>query len=170
MFYKNSLKTSASGLSYELAKYDGEFRNGKREGKGTMTWGDGTTFTGIWKNDMRHKGNLIMTVVGNTMVYIGSFVEDRIHCDNGQLLLPNMNIYQGSFENSKTLPTGMLLYPDGSVYYGQQEQFMKHGIGKKISLDGSFEEGDWEGDKLCGTQCRVFNVNTGDLYSGGIDE
>ena len=94
MFYKNSLKSSASGTVYELAQYEGEFRQGRREGKGTMVWGDGTTFEGTWKNDMRHQGKLIMS---NNCVYIGRFDKDLINGPSEMLLSPNMPIYQGEF-------------------------------------------------------------------------
>lgn len=53
--YKNSIKGSG-GNEYEQAQYHGEFRQGKRDGKGKMIWADGTVFNGIWKNDQRHHG------------------------------------------------------------------------------------------------------------------
>jgi hypothetical protein len=31
-------------------KYEGEFANDKREGKGTFTWSDGRVYVGEWKN------------------------------------------------------------------------------------------------------------------------
>ena len=63
---------------------------------------------------------------------------------------------------------GLLLYPDGGIYYGQHEQLARMGIGKLIEFNGSFQEGTWEGDKLTGSSCRVFDVDSGDLYSGPI--
>ena len=46
MFYKNTLKSGESGSTFELAEYKGDFSHGKREGTGTMIWGDGTMFEG----------------------------------------------------------------------------------------------------------------------------
>lgn len=34
------------------------WKAGKREGQGTITWIDGSSFTGIWKNDLRHEGEM----------------------------------------------------------------------------------------------------------------
>jgi hypothetical protein len=34
------------------------WKAGKREGQGTITWIDGISFTGIWKNDLRHEGEM----------------------------------------------------------------------------------------------------------------
>jgi len=35
-------------------RYEGEFINGKMEGKGVMTWPNGNRYNGMWKNDMQH--------------------------------------------------------------------------------------------------------------------
>ena len=32
-------------------KYEGKFKNDKRNGYGTFTWSDGNTCKGTWKND-----------------------------------------------------------------------------------------------------------------------
>lgn len=40
----------------EVAEYKGNFKAGRRDGYGVMTWSDGSTFKGIWKNDARHHG------------------------------------------------------------------------------------------------------------------
>ena len=44
---------SLPGLGQELeeAEYKGNFKAGKRDGFGTITWGDGSYFKGVWKND-----------------------------------------------------------------------------------------------------------------------
>ena len=35
-------------------KYEGDFKNGKKEGEGTMEWTNGTKYVGSWRNDMMH--------------------------------------------------------------------------------------------------------------------
>lgn len=35
-------------------RYEGEFLNGKMEGKGIKTWPNGNRYEGMWKNDMQH--------------------------------------------------------------------------------------------------------------------
>ena len=118
MFYKNSLRSGASGVSYELAKYQGTFMQGKREGKGTMVWDDGTVFEGVWRNDQRLFGRLIMN---NGFTYIGHFKNDKIDGPCEQLLLPNHTIFEGEFVQGKNVPIGLLLYPNGTIYYGQHD-------------------------------------------------
>lgn len=67
--YQYSLPGS-NGSDFEEATYEGMFKAGKREGEGTMTWVDGSSFTGIWKNNMRHYGEMKFV---NQSIYIGSF-------------------------------------------------------------------------------------------------
>jgi len=59
MKYSRSLPGSM-GNEYEEATYDGEWKAGKREGQGTLTWVDGSYFTGRWKNDKRFEGEIKM--------------------------------------------------------------------------------------------------------------
>jgi hypothetical protein len=48
------------GNEYEEATYEGEWKAGKREGQGTLTWADGSYFVGKWKNDKRNEGEMRM--------------------------------------------------------------------------------------------------------------
>lgn len=133
-----------------------------------MIWADGSVFDGLWCNDERVRGRMIMA---NGFVYEGSFKNDKFHGDNEKLMMvPTMVIYQGQFRQGKTAPVGMLLYPDGDIYYGQLRQMSKHGVGKLILYSGSFQEGTWEQDKLSGSNCRTFDSETGNYYMGHVDD
>ena len=79
MTYKTSVYSSSPGIEFEQAQYKGNFRQGKRCGKGKMVWQDGSVFEGTWHNDERMKGRMIMN---NNCVYIGSFKNDKFHGDN----------------------------------------------------------------------------------------
>lgn len=35
-------------------KYEGQFTNGKQEGRGIKTWPNGNTYEGLWKNNLQH--------------------------------------------------------------------------------------------------------------------
>jgi len=101
-----------------------------------MVWGDGSCFEGQWKNDLRLKGTMVMAMTN--WVYQGTFEGDKFHDKKGQLMLPNMVIYQGSFIKGKTSAIGIMLYPNGNIYYGQHSQFIKNGVGKIIEINGNF--------------------------------
>ena len=49
MIYRNSIIVGNS--SFESAQYIGVFSHGKRHGKGSMYWADGSNFRGTWIND-----------------------------------------------------------------------------------------------------------------------
>jgi len=36
------------------SKYEGQFVNGKMEGKGIKTWPNGNTYDGMFKNNLQH--------------------------------------------------------------------------------------------------------------------
>lgn len=60
----------------ERGEYEGLWKRDMREGQGTMKWYDGSKFDGVWFQDMRHHGVMIMTD-GNQ--YQGEFKNDRYH-------------------------------------------------------------------------------------------
>jgi len=61
MNYKFGIPSSHGAEVPDEATYEGEWKAGKREGRGVMKWvNDGTMFRGIWKNDMRHEGEMRM--------------------------------------------------------------------------------------------------------------
>ena len=37
-------------------------------------------------------------------------------------------------------------------------------------MNGGFQEGNWENDKLNGPVCRIYHAETGDLYTGPIED
>lgn len=43
--------TYAPANQWKLVKYEGEFKAGKRDGRGVLTWKDGGTYTGEFKDD-----------------------------------------------------------------------------------------------------------------------
>ena len=74
-------------------KYEGEFKNGKKDGKGTMTYKNGYIYIGEWKNGYKHgKG-----------VYINSKSQDK---------------FEGEFKNGKADGKGQALYNNGDKYEG----------------------------------------------------
>lgn len=88
-----------------------------------MVWSDGATFTGLWKDDMRHYGEMRFS---NGTIYRGSFKNDKLD-GFGQLLMVTGTIFEGEFSKNVCSSVGKLLHEQGDIYYGQHKAFVKEG-------------------------------------------
>lgn len=159
MKYNYSLPGVTS--EFEEAEYKGNFKAGKRDGYGTMTWGDGSKFKGIWVNNMRHEGEMTLS---NGYIYRGRFLDDVFH-GVAYLLLSSGVVFHGEFEKGSCSSIGKILYPNGDIFFGQHKQFVKEGVGKMVYFDGSVYEGSWESDRK-NINGRMQYAESGDVYIG----
>lgn len=97
--------------------YDGEILEGRIEGKGIMIWADSSSYSGMWRTNMRH--------------------------GKGTMKWKNGNMYMGKFKNDE-MTKGTFLFANGDKYYGGYEDDKFHGKGKILKKDGSVEKGIWE--------------------------
>ena len=112
MHYKNSL-VGANGVM-EDATYEGLWKGGHRDGQGTITWVDGTSFTGTWRYDQRHEGEVRFA---NGNIYQGKFLNDKLH-GFARLFLATGVIFEGEFDQNHCAGVGKLLYANGDIYFG----------------------------------------------------
>ena len=109
---------SLEGMNGELegGDYRGEWKGGKRHGKGVLKWDDGSVFEGTWNADSRVQGTLKMT---NGMIYIGTFKNDRMDGSNCKLIVLNTGIlFEGDFKEGICSQMGKISYPNGNIYFG----------------------------------------------------
>lgn len=64
-------------------KYDGDWKNGKREGRGNQSFAVGTKYEGEWKNDKMNGRGKIFTILGlcvysNGNKYEGDWKNDQM--------------------------------------------------------------------------------------------
>ena len=119
----NSLKNNyiiKGKKDYELAIYEGEFKNGKRDGYGKFTNRDGIYYyDGQWLNDkMNGKGKLYDQ--NNNIIYDGDFVNDQTKGD--VKIIVNGFIYIGQVLNNTIITNtfhgkGKLYYPNNTLKY-----------------------------------------------------
>ena len=102
--------------------YDGELKNGRRNGRGILTWADG-------------EGR-----------YEGDFVDNAFE-GQGVLALPNGTHYEGGFRNSRYSGHGVCRYPSGIRLEGEFEDGYAVGPGIVYFTDGTRFEGIFS---LCG--------------------
>ena len=74
--------------------YQGEFKDGKANGKGTFVGSDGTMYVGEWKDDL-YDGQGVERWNKNTIVYTGAFV-NGLKTGKGKFEF-NGNSYEGDF-------------------------------------------------------------------------
>ena len=100
----NNMTTMATLIFSDGKKYDGEFKDGKKNGKGVETQSDGTTYDGMWKDGLPH-GKGVATWPGET-TYDGEWT-DGMRNGNGVMKTPSFGgttYYDGMWTDG--LPNG----------------------------------------------------------------
>ena len=87
-------------------RYSGQWRSGKMDGVGTLSYSDGWSFTGDWR-------------------------EGRIS-GKGALRYPDGSMYDGDWVDGKMDGFGIFTFPDGWRYIGQWRAGRMHGTGELI--------------------------------------
>ena len=83
--------------------YEGEIKNGKKEGHGIMRYSNGYIYEGEWKNGKRE--------------------------GKGIYRLINKDRYEGDFKNGKVEGNGISYYNNGDIYNGEFKNWNKEGKG-----------------------------------------
>ena len=135
---------------------------GKRHGKGKMTYLDGSFYKGEWKNDQRHgKGKMVYANGGS---YDGDWKDDKMHGEGHFKCCSNKCHYDGAFKEDKKHGKGVHIYSDGSIYEGEFKENNKHGKGKMIYPNGGSYEGEFKENQRHGK--GVYNYPDGSIYDG----
>jgi len=155
-------KKNGKGKYEDLIKdsiYEGEFVDDKKNGYGEEKYNDGIIYKGQFKDGLKEgKGTLILKKNKNeTDIYEGEFKEDKI-CGIGRIIFNNKNEYYGEWENNEMTGYGMFL--DGQVrFFGYFEHNMKEGFGALFYEDQSYALlGKWEED-LCEGPSILIQLN-----------
>lgn len=101
-------KNAIEGL---VSRYNGTFKAGKREGKGTWNHSSGSKYTGEWKNNLKHGQGELWLDFGD--YYKGEFREDKYEGKGVFIGLDGIT-YEGSFLAGKKNGNLRITYPDGT--------------------------------------------------------
>lgn len=112
----------------------------KSDNAHTITYDDGTQYTGELKENKKHGNGHLLDTRGNK--YIGEFFEDQIS-GIGQFEGEDGTRYKGEWKEGQQHGIGKESWPDGSFYEGEYKNGLKHGRGLYRWADGSTFEGDW---------------------------
>ena len=99
--------TSKEGNSYE-----GDFKNGLRDGQGTYSWIDGDKYFGSWKDGEITGQGTFLFAGGNS--YIGEFVAG-LKDGQGTFIWKSGGNYLGEYKNDKRHGRGIVYLADGSI-------------------------------------------------------
>ncbi|KEP61083.1 UNVERIFIED_CONTAM: MORN repeat-containing protein [Hammondia hammondi] len=121
--------------------FEGEFVNGRKEGRGVYTYRNGDKFQGEYKNNKR-------TGLGRTDYSAGGF-------------------YHGNYENGRRSGEGTRRYANGDIYYGQWKDGRHDGYGTYIFNTTKYKfVGQWRAGQLLEGSWRWQN---GTVYEGTFE-
>ena len=128
-------------------QYRGEMVDGKRHGKGSITYPDGASYEGDWHNDWRH-GH------GEYKYTDGTWYKGQWEMGNrqgeGLCTYADGNMFQGKWVANLPHGEGQCRFAEGSLYRGEFVMGKMHGFGTLIRHDGTIAfEGEWkDGEKV----------------------
>ena len=123
-----------------VGAYEGEIRDGKANGKGTLTFGDGRKYVGEFRDNKRY-GQGTWSIGG--FKYEGGWQDDSYH-GQGTETYPNGLKYVGEFKDGYRFGQGTMTFPDGRKYEGGWKGNLFHGQGTLTAKDGKQQAGRWE--------------------------
>ena len=119
-------------------KYEGEFKNSKKDGKGKITYENG------W-------------------IYEGNFANDKQN-GFGKMTQSDNEKYEGEWKDGKMNGEGTRIHNNGDKYIGNYINNIRNGFGKYYFSNGDYYEGNWEDGKESGN--GVFYYHNGEKYEG----
>ncbi len=154
-----------SGLQYE-----GEWKNGRRHGKGTLTYPDRYKYVGEWKNNKREgHGKLVYTYSKIPFYYVGEWKDGKR--DGKGIFYYYGKKYEGHWNNDLMHGRGTVIYPGGYKWTGEWKNDMADsGQGTFLDNNGKRFEGQAKNGKMYGKIIITYSDGSkfiGEVISGG---
>lgn len=136
--YKDDMPNGYGIRTYGGERYSGEWKDGKKNGLGTLVEPSGNgIFVGTWKDNNKVKGTLTRS---------------------------NGDIYVGDWKNNKKDGQGTYSFKDGQKYIGEWKDGFYNGHGTMIFSNGDSYTGEWKIGKQDGE--GTYTYANGIKYSG----
>ncbi|XP_030623967.1 MORN repeat-containing protein 3 [Chanos chanos] len=150
-------------------KYTGEWLDNKRHGKGTQVWKKaGAIYDGGWKNGMRDGFGTLSKLQASTnqytRVYLGSWKNDKKD-GFGTYFYSESAFYEGEWLEDKRSGWGRMYFENGDIYEGEWLKDKHHGRGMLRLANENRYEGSWKDGKKNG-HGKFFYLDKGQLYEG----
>ena len=163
--------------------YIGQWKNGKRYGKGQLMTPAGVLLEGYWNSGLHLHGRHIyasgdwyeggfchMKREGQghfqsfdlKLAYTGTW-ESGLKHGRGQELLADGSVYTGDFVRDKKNGSGVFKWPNKEYYQGEFKDMRIEGSGKYVWAENKWYEGEWKQGQMHG---KGKQVNEGKDYEG----
>ena len=161
LYYSNGLYQRKIKKEYQEGKYEGFLINNKRELIGVMYYNNGSKYEGQWKNDKKHGKGIFTSQYYNNpnligIKYEGEFSNDKIE-GYGIGNYTSGDRYEGEWKNNKQYGRGILIYKEGGKYVGEWKNGKLDGNGIYYLKNGERFEGNFIDDKYNGYGKYYYN-------------
>ena len=151
-------------------KYEGQFKNGVRHGKGTMIYKNGYKYEGEWVNGLREgHGKYFIDNPDKKDTFEGEFKKGKAE-GKGVANYCNGDKYEGDYKNWNKDGKGIYYYFNGDKYEGDFKDDQAEGRGKYFYKCGDKYEGDFKNNTAEGRGIYYYNSGEkkGDRYEGSF--
>lgn len=101
-------------IHYDYGVYSGEWKDGEKNGTGTMTWSDGDSYEGDFVSGVMHGVGKFTWACGD--VYVGEWKGGTMS-GKGKLTWGNKcEYYEGEFSNGERHGKGIYRNPNGNLF------------------------------------------------------
>lgn len=144
-------------------KYIGEWKNGKKHGKGKLMIGQNSYYEGDFlEGEISGSGDRYFP---NGSHYHGSFLNGEFN-GKGEFTNANGEKYVGEFKDNRRNGEGVLTYADGTTYTGSFLNHKRDGHGDYTDIEGNHYNGEWKENRIEGK--GLMEYSNGDIYEGSF--
>ena len=136
--YENGMK-HGKGIMHlpNGSSYEGDFKNGEMTGTGLRRWADGTTYSGSFKMGEMNGQGIWISPSGDQ--YDGEFVDNKRHGEGELTLSAKGTVYQGTFVNHKYHGNGIIVFDD-NTYSSKKDNFNSNPEQGIKQFEGNFNK------------------------------
>lgn len=159
-------ETGPIRYSGNRATYQGGMGPKGRQGRGLLTYPDGSFYEGLFENNKKtlFGRQVSLTEGGGLILYEGEFSDNLFQGVGHYINLQSQISYEGRWLGGLQEGFGLETWEDGSVFEGEYAQGMKNGQGIFKWKDGSSYKGDFRDDEIEGF--GVYEWADGRKYEG----
>jgi len=122
-------------------KYEGEWKDNKKNGVGRIWWSNGDRYLGDWANDSKEGFGYMMWENGDS--YEGNWRADLREGSDCKYTYANGGVFQGCYTNDERHGEGSFIWPDGERFVGTWKAGGRFGKGTLYTKNGPVDQ-EWE--------------------------